>query len=416
MNSLASFIGLRFSRSRRTSGFVSFSTISSMIGIAVGVMALTIGLSAMNGFEHELEDRVLSVVPQVEVTTRSGYLAGYDDYGDMLLENPRITACAPFVKVNALLQRKSSFKSIQIKGIDPARETSVVGIDRYITPGALDTLNEKGNLIIGNSIAEKYGISVGDTVSFMVAPRGSFSDGKIAAATNHSFTVTGLFRMSGQLDSLTAFINIEDAAEILKLPEDSVEGLSVRTTDFLNSQQIVLSQARTYPKPVLVGSWMYTQGHLYRDIQMVRLIVYISLFIVIAVACFNIVSSLMMALNDKRSSIAILMTMGATRCLIARIFIVMGMINGALGVVSGLALGFIISSNLKEIFRFVEDLTGKTLLSRDLHFIDFIPSEIHGADFAVAGAGALFICLLATLYPAYKAGRTLPALELSRGK
>lgn len=416
MSSLAFFIGLRFSRSRRTSGFVSFSTISSMIGIAVGVMALTIGLSAMNGFEHELEDRVLSVVPQVEVTTQSGYLRNYESYMDMLKENPRIIAAAPFIRVNALLEKKNTFKSIQIKGIDPDRETSVVAIDRYITPGALDTLREKGNIIIGSSIAEKYGISVGDSVSFLVAPRGSFSDTKIAAAGHHLFKVTGLFKMSGQLDSLTAFTGIGDAAEILKFPEDAVEGLSVRTTDFLDSQHIVLSQARTYPVAVLVGSWMQTQGHLYRDIQMVRLIVYISLFIVIAVACFNIVSSLMMALNDKRSSIAILMTMGATRFLIARIFIVMGMINGALGVLSGLVLGFVISSNLGEIFHFIERVSGKTLLSRDLHFIDFIPSEIHGVDFFVAGAGALMICLIATLYPAYRAGRTMPAQELSRGK
>ncbi|MBQ8706709.1 MAG: lipoprotein-releasing ABC transporter permease subunit [Succinivibrionaceae bacterium] len=415
MRSLAFLIGLRFSRSRRASSFVSFSTVSSVIGIAVGVMALTIGLSAMNGFERELEERVLSVVPQVEVTTRYGFFNSWQKYGEFLKEQPAIRAVAPFVTVNALLERGKSFKAVRLKGIVPEDELHVVSVDRFITPGALETLSERGNVILGASIADRYGIGIGDRVSFLVSPRDAGHE-KIAAARSRSFRVTGIFRMSGQLDALTGFVSLEDAREIAGLEEGQVEGISVRTESFLDASDIVLAKARQGERSVLVTSWKATQGHLYRDIQMVRLIVYIALFLVIAVACFNIVSGLMMSLNDKRQSVAILMTMGARKSLAAAIFVVMGMINGFIGVGAGLTFGFLVSWKLGEIFRFFEDLAGRRMFNTELHFIDFVPSEIHGADFVVAGCGALLICFFATIYPAYKAGRTMPAVELSRGK
>ncbi len=417
MNNLAWQIGLRFGRSRRNSSFVSFSTISSMIGIAVGVMALTIGLSAMNGFEHELEDRILSVVPQTEVNSYYQYMDDYEDYRQFLLEDQHILAAAPFIKVSALLEKKDSFKALQLRGIDPKLEVAVVPVDRYITQGSLDSLdNTRGNIILGSSIAAKNNIQVGDKVTFLLPQSDESSSGGIRSTTHHTFVVTGLFHMSGQLDSLTSFISLADASALAGLPEGAAQGISARTDDFLRSQQLVLNRARMSQTPVLVNSWMYTQGHLYRDIQMVRLIIYISLFVVIAVACFNIVSSLMMALNDKRSAIAILMTMGAKRNLVARIFIVMGMINGVMGVFSGLLLGYVISANLSDIFKFFEQITGRQLFNSDLHFIDFVPSQVQTVDFVVAGVGALLICFIATLYPAYKAGKTMPAQELSRGR
>ncbi len=413
---LAWLIGRRFSRSRRSSGFVSFATVSSMIGIAVGVLALTVGLSAMNGFERELEQRILSVIPQTEVMARDGFFPDPAAYAAALKESPRILAAAPFVRVNALLERKGTFKSLQLKGIDPDQETAVVAVDRFMTPGSMEALRKGGAVVLGSSLAERHGLKIGDRVSFITARAGDGEGGRIAPADHVTFTLAGLFTVSGQLDSMTAYISIADAARAAGLPEGSAEGISALTDNFLDAQQIVLSRARELQEPVLVGSWMSTQGHLYRDIQMVRLVVYISLFAVIGVACFNIVSSLMTSLNERRSSIAILMTMGARRGLISRIFIVMGMMNGFLGVACGLGAGLLISLNLGEIFSFLEDLTGHHVLSRDLHFIDFIPSEIHWTDFAAAGGGALLICLLATLYPAWRAGRTMPATELNRGR
>lgn len=409
------FIGSRFGKSNKRSGFVSFITISSMIGIAIGVIALTVGLSAMNGFEKELEARVLSVIPHGDVHASYGYLENYQEYGDLMVEDPNILAYAPYVNVNALLDRKNEFKAMVLKGILPKQETKVVSIERFIDEGALDTLKpQSNNIIIGSTIAEKFNIKKGDQINFMISVNTNSTN--LSAPKVYSFTVSGFFHMSGQLDGLVSYIHMADAQKILNIGENQVEGISFKTSNFLNSNQIIVSQARKIHRMVYVGSWMQTQGHLYSDIQLVRLVMYISLFIVICVACFNIVSSLMMILNDKRSSIAILMSMGARNKLIRKIFVTIGLMNGAIGVACGLVLGLILSLNLNAVFSVVEKILGRSILDKELYFIDFIPSEVHAMDFVIVGLVALIICYLSTLYPAFKTAKILPAVELSKGR
>lgn len=413
--SLPFFIGSRFGKSRKKSGFVSFITLSSIIGIAIGVIALTVGLSAMNGFERELEERVLSVIPHGDVHTAYGRMNDYRSYGERMTEDPHILAYAPYVNVNALLDRKNEFKAMLIKGIVPEMETKVVSVGKFVADNALDTLVPgSGNIIIGSSIAEKYQIKKGDELHFMVSVNASAR--KLSAPKVFTFKVSGFFHMSGQLDGMVSYIHMADAQKIFNLSDDQVDGISFKTDNFLASNQIIVKKAKELRQMVYVGSWMQTQGHLYSDIQLVRLVIYISLFIVICVACFNIVSSLMMILNDKKSSIAILVSMGARNKLIRHIFVTIGFINGSIGVAIGLAAGFILSWNLNAVFALIEKIMGRTILDKDLYFIDFIPSEVHLIDFLIVGAGALFICFISTLYPAFRTSGILPAVELSKGK
>ena len=413
--SLPFFIGSRFGKSKKKSGFVSFITLSSIIGIAIGVIALTVGLSAMNGFERELEDRVLSVIPHGDVHTAYGRIKDYQTYGKKMIEDPHIVAYAPYVNVNALLDRRNEFKAMLIKGIVPKMENMVVGVEKFVADNALDTLVPgMNNIIIGSTIAERYQIKKGDELHFMVSVNATAQ--KLSAPKIFTFKVSGFFHMSGQLDGLVSYIHMADAQKIFNLADDEVDGISLKTDNFLNSNQIIVRKAKELRQMVYVGSWMQTQGHLYSDIQLVRLVIYISLFIVICVACFNIVSSLMMILNDKKSSIAILMSMGAKNKLIRYIFVTIGFLNGSIGVALGIVIGFIISWNLNSVFNLIEKIMGRTILNKELYFIDFIPSEIHLLDFVIVGAGALLICFISTLYPAFRTSKILPAVELSKGK
>ena len=391
---LSLMIGSRFGSSKKKTGFVSFITLSSIIGIAIGVIALTVGLSAMNGFERELEDRVLSVIPHGDIHGAYGSLKDYRSYGEKMTADPHILSYAPYVNVNA---------------------RTVVAVDRFIENDALSSLVPGGNnIIIGTTIAEKFDIKKGDRLNFMVSVNSTAQ--KLSTPKSISFTVSGFFHMSGQLDGLVSYIHMADAQKIMNMEDDEVDGICLKTDDFLQSNQIIIQRAKQARIMAYVGSWMQTQGHLYSDIQLVRLVIYISLFIVICVACFNIVSSLMMILNDKRSSIAILMSMGARNSLIRRIFVSIGLINGSIGIAAGLGIGFLLSWKLNEVFTLLEKITGRTLLDKELYFIDFIPSEIHLTDFAVVGAGALLICFASTIYPAFKTSGILPAVELSKGR
>lgn len=413
---LAIRTGVRFARSRRRSGFVSFITASSIIGIAIGVMSLIVGLSAMNGFERELQNRVLSVIPQAVVNGAEGKFSDYKAYANELSKNEHILGVAPFIQINALLERKNSFKAFMVKGVDPIYEKNVVDVDKYIDDNKLETLTPgSNNIIIGNTIAKEYGISIGDKIILAVNSQSESSG--IGQMVYHPFIVSGILKTSGQLDAVFAYINLDDARSIAGMPSDTVTGLGVKTDDFLNAFSILYAEAKRINRGyIYLSDWRDLNGHLYDDIQLIRLVIYIAIFIVICVASFNIVSGLMMSLNDKRSSVAILISMGATRSFIRKVFTTMGMLNGLIGIVSGLILGFLISANLSSIFTFFEDLFGVKLLNKDLYFIDFIPSELHLLDFIVVPIGALLISYLSTLYPSYKAGKILPAIELTRGK
>ncbi|MFQ2193006.1 lipoprotein-releasing ABC transporter permease subunit LolE [Aeromonas jandaei] len=404
------FLGLRYSRSRRRNGFIAFISASSLIGIALGVMALILGLSAMNGFERELKDRVLSVVPQGELDAVERPLPDWPRLRDYLLAQPGVEAAAPVIRLNGLLEHGSALKGVQLRAVLPDLEANLSDAGKYMTGRGLRELQpgERG-VILGKTIADKLGVKVGDTLALLL-PQGGDQTG-IKNPRRETLTVVGLLEIGGQLDGLLGFMHLTDAQAITGMGSD-VEGFSLRVSDVLKAQSITVAAAQRFPHHVYIRSWMNSQGYLYQDIQMVRTVMYVVMLMVVAVACFNIVSTLVMAVNEKRSEIAILKTMGASPGQIRLTFVIQGMVNGVAGALLGALLGGLLSSKLTQILSVVEKLIGHRFLNPDIYFIDFLPTELHMQDLLIVTGAAILMSLVATLYPAWRASGLVPSREL----
>ncbi|WP_429187900.1 lipoprotein-releasing ABC transporter permease subunit LolE [Aeromonas veronii] len=404
------FLGLRYSRSHRRNGFIAFISASSLIGIALGVMALILGLSAMNGFERELKDRVLSVVPQGELDAVERPLPDWPRLRDYLLAQPGVEAAAPVIRLNGLLEHGSALKGVQLRAVLPELEANLSDAGKYMTGRGLRELQpgERG-VILGKTIADKLGVKVGDTLGLLL-PQGGDQTG-IKNPRREALTVVGLLEIGGQLDGLLGFMHLADAQAITGMGSD-VEGFSLRVSDVLKAQSITVAAAQQFPHHVYIRSWMNSQGYLYQDIQMVRTVMYVVMLMVVAVACFNIVSTLVMAVNEKRSEIAILKTMGASPGQIRLTFVIQGMVNGVAGALLGALLGGLLSSKLTQILSVVEKLIGHRFLNPDIYFIDFLPTELHMQDLLIVTGAAILMSLVATLYPAWRASGLVPSREL----
>lgn len=404
------FLGLRYSRSRRRNGFIAFISASSLIGIALGVMALILGLSAMNGFERELKDRVLSVVPQGELDAVERPLPDWPRLRDYLLAQPGVAAAAPVIRLNGLLEHGSALKGVQLRAVLPDLEANLSDAGKYMTGRGLRELQPgEHGVILGKIIADKLGVKVGDTIGLLL-PQGGDQAG-IKNPRRESLKVVGLLEIGGQLDGLLGFMHLADAQAITGMGSD-VEGFSLRVDDVLKAQSITVAAAQKFPHYVYIRSWMNSQGYLYQDIQMVRTVMYVVMLMVVAVACFNIVSTLVMAVNEKRSEIAILKTMGASPGQIRLTFVIQGMVNGVAGALLGALLGGLLSSKLTQILSFIEGVIGHRFLNPDIYFIDFLPTELHLQDLLIVTGAAILMSLLATLYPAWRASGLVPSREL----
>ncbi|MGL5504016.1 MAG: lipoprotein-releasing ABC transporter permease subunit LolE, partial [Aeromonas veronii] len=391
-------------------GFIAFISASSLIGIALGVMALILGLSAMNGFERELKDRVLSVVPQGELDAVERPLPDWPRLRDYLLAQPGVEAAAPVIRLNGLLEHGSALKGVQLRAVLPDLEANLSDAGKYMTGRGLRELQpgERG-VILGKTIADKLGVKVGDSVALLL-PQGGDQAG-IKNPRREALTVVGLLEIGGQLDGLLGFMHLADAQAITGMGSD-VEGFSLRVSDVLKAQSITVAAAQQFPHHVYIRSWMNSQGYLYQDIQMVRTVMYVVMLMVVAVACFNIVSTLVMAVNEKRSEIAILKTMGASPGQIRLTFVIQGMVNGVAGALLGALLGGLLSSKLTQILSVVEKLIGHRFLNPDIYFIDFLPTELHMQDLLIVTGAAILMSLVATLYPAWRASGLVPSREL----
>ncbi|WP_447833235.1 lipoprotein-releasing ABC transporter permease subunit LolE [Aeromonas veronii] len=404
------FLGLRYSRSRRRNGFIAFISASSLIGIALGVMALILGLSAMNGFERELKDRVLSVVPQGELDAVERPLPDWPRLRDYLLAQPGVEAAAPVIRLNGLLEHGSALKGVQLRAVLPDLEANLSDAGKYMTGRGLRELQPgEHGVILGKTIADKLGVKVGDSVALLL-PQGGDQAG-IKNPRREALIVVGLLEIGGQLDGLLGFMHLADAQGITGMGSD-VEGFSLRVSDVLNAQNITIAAAQQFPHHVYIRSWMNSQGYLYQDIQMVRTVMYVVMLMVVAVACFNIVSTLVMAVNEKRSEIAILKTMGASPGQIRLTFVIQGMVNGVAGALLGALLGGLLSSKLTQILGVIEKLIGHRFLNPDIYFIDFLPTELHMQDLLIVTGAAILMSLVATLYPAWRASGLVPSREL----
>ncbi|PST95016.1 lipoprotein-releasing ABC transporter permease subunit LolE [Photobacterium sp. NCIMB 13483] len=408
---LSLYIGSRFNRSKKRNRMVSFISLSSMLGIAVGVAVIIIGLSAMNGFERELQTRVLSVIPQGELQAVQPPLNNWKPLLKQVERHPHITAAAPYVEFTALLERGTKLKAVAVRGIDPKEQLKVSELPRYVKDNAWSRFSAgKREVILGQGVATKLQLKVGDWITAMIP--NTDPQMKLRAPKRIRLQVVGLLALGGQIDHSLAIVPLQDAQQYLDMGQ-GVSGIEMNVDNVLNAQQIVKEVGDTLPVYVYLKSWTQKYGYLYRDIQMVRTIMYLVMVLVIGVACFNIVSTLMMAVKDRAADIAILRTMGASDRLIKSIFVWHGVLSGVLGSIIGSLFGSLIAINLTHIVRVIEKIIGHRFLSGDIYFVDFLPTQLAWQDVAIVTATAIVLSLIATWYPATRASRLQPARVLS---
>ncbi|MGR6832284.1 lipoprotein-releasing ABC transporter permease subunit LolE [Aliivibrio wodanis] len=408
---LSLFIGGRFARAKQRNKMVSFISISSTLGIAIGVAVIIIGLSAMNGFERELQNRVLSVIPHAEL---EGVKTPVSDWQTMMIQakkHPKVTGAAPYVRFTALLERGSKLKAVEVRGVEPLLEGAVSKLPEYIDHDAWKAFEaNKQSVILGKGVADTLNVNVGDWITAMIPDENASK--QLRSPKRQRLQVVGLLSLGGQVDHGLAIVPLKDAQQYINLG-DSVTGVSLQVNDVLNAQEIVREVGGTLTEYVYLRSWVQKYGYLYRDIQLVRSIMYLVMVLVIGVACFNIVSTLMMAVKDRSGDIAILRTMGANDGLIKRIFVCQGIFSGVIGSLAGSALGSFVALNLTPMIKGLESLIGHQFLSGDIYFVDFLPSELVWSDVAIVTATAIFLSAIATWYPARKASQLHPAAVLS---
>ncbi|MDI7491986.1 lipoprotein-releasing ABC transporter permease subunit LolE [Cronobacter dublinensis] len=410
-SALSLLIGLRFSRGRRRSGMVSLISVISTVGIALGVAVLIVGLSAMNGFERELNNRILAVVPHGEIEPVDQPWRGWQQAVTRIEKVDGIVAAAPYVNFTGLVESGANLRAIQVKGVDPAQEQRLSALPRYVQNNAWQSFQAgKQQIIIGKGVADALKVKQGDWLSIMIP--NSDDDHKLLQPKRVRLQVAGILQLSGQLDHSFAMVPLADAQGYLNL-DDSVTGIALKVKDVFNANQLVRDAGQVTDAYVYIKSWINTYGYMYRDIQMIRAIMYLAMVLVIGVACFNIVSTLVMAVKDKSSDIAVLRTLGAKDGLIRAIFVWYGLLAGLLGSVSGVVVGVLASWQLTAIIHVIEKLIGHHFLSGDIYFIDFLPSELHALDVVYVLVTALVLSLLASWYPARRASRIDPARVLS---
>ncbi|MEZ8100024.1 lipoprotein-releasing ABC transporter permease subunit LolE [Vibrio bivalvicida] len=410
-SSLSLFIGGRFSRAKQRNKMVSFISMSSTIGIAVGVAVIIIGLSAMNGFERELKNRVLSVISHGEFEGVRGPLLDWEQVVLQAEKHPKIEAAAPYVKFTALAEKGAQLKALEVRGVDPALESKVSNLSEFIDPAVWKAFNAgQQQVILGKGIADLLKVNKGDFLTLMIPTSGATT--KVQAPKRVRVKVAGLLTLNGQIDHNLALIPLQDAQSYAKMDE-GVSGVAVRVTDVLNATQIIREAGNTLEVYVYLRSWQQKYGFLYRDIQLVRTIMYLVMVLVIGVASFNIVSTLMMAVKDRAAEIAILRTMGATDGLVKRIFVWQGVFSGVFGSVAGSVFGVLVALNLTPMIKALENFIGHKFLSGDIYFVDFLPSQVNPNDVILVSLTAIVLSLLATWYPASRASKLNPAAVLS---
>ncbi|WP_413734213.1 lipoprotein-releasing ABC transporter permease subunit LolE [Sodalis sp. RH21] len=408
---LALQIALRFSRGRRRGGMVSLISIISTFGIALGVAVLIIGLSAMNGFERELNNRILAVVPHGEIEPVNPPFKDWQGVLARVEKVPGIVAAAPYVNFTGLVERGVKLKAIQVKGVDPAQESRLSALPGYVQNNAWKDFSAgKQQIIIGKGVADTLDVKQGDWLTVMIP--NSDPEMKLLEPKRIRLQVSGILALSGQLDHSFAMVPLTDAQQYLDKGQD-ISGIALKMSDPFAANKLVRDAGEVTQSYVYIRSWIGTYGYMYRDIQMIRAIMYLAMVLVIGVACFNIVSTLVMAVKDKSTDIAILRTLGAKDRLTRAIFIWYGLLAGLTGSVSGVVVGVLAALNLTSLVKGIERLLGHTLLSGDIYPIDFLPTELHWLDVASVLGTALLLSLLASWYPARRASRIDPARVLS---
>lgn len=383
-----------------------------MIGLALGVVVMIVVLSVMNGFDHEMRTRVLGMVPHATIEAGEP-IADWKGLADKVKRNPQVVAVAPFTQMQGLLTNNGNVQKVLLNGIDPAQERKVSIIDNFMKQGKLDDLAPGSfGIVIGDKAATKLGVGVGDKVTFVapevtVTPAGMFPRMK-------RFTVVGVFHVgAGELDGYLGVTNLDDLGRLHRWKPDQVQGLRLKFADLFEAPRTSYQIAQTLGEHNYYSrDWTRTHGNLYQAIRMEKAMIGLLLLLIVAVAAFNIISTLVMVVNDKKGDIAILRTLGATPGQIMAIFMVQGTVIGVVGTFIGAVVGILAALNVSAAISALEGLIGHKFLNADVYFIDYLPSQLMAEDVLMVCGAALILSFLATLYPAWRAARTQPAEAL----
>lgn len=407
---LSIFIGLRYTAAKRSNHFISFISLASMLGLMLGVAALIVVLSVMNGFDRELKQRILGMVPHASILGYGKPIENWPELIQQIESRDDVISAAPFIQAQGMLTSRGVVRGALINGIDPVMEKQVSILGQHITQGSLDALNEqKFGIVLGDLLARYLGARVGDKVT-LVMPEASVSVAGVVPRLKR-FTVVGVFEVGAELDANLAYINLKDAAKIKRISE-GVEGIRLTFDDLFSAPQKSRDIANTLEGYYRASDWTRTHGNLFQAIQLEKKMIGLLLFLIVLVAAFNIVSTLVMVVTDKKGDVAILRTLGATPGRIMRIFMVQGTVIGVMGTVLGTLLGVSLALTISDIIAWVENVFNIQFLNADVYFISYLPSELHWPDVAVITGTALVISFLATIYPAWRASKTHPAEAL----
>ncbi|WP_040556721.1 lipoprotein-releasing ABC transporter permease subunit [Reinekea blandensis] len=406
LHSLPFYIGLRYLRAKRRNHFISFISGVSMIGLTLGVMVLIIVLSVMNGFDREMRNRILGMVPHAEIYL-PGEMRNAEEVRQAALEHPLVVGASPYIKTQGMAISNDRTQGALLTGVDPDTLGSVSILPDHMVAGSLEALEQSSfGVIIGQSLARILNVSVGDKFRVMV-PELSVNIAGIQPRFKR-FTVVGIFKVGAELDASLVVTHIDDLAKLM-MYGDAVDGVQLKTADLFKATQIALEVGRSLPQVYYVSDWTRTQGNLFQAIQLEKRLVGLLLFMIIAVAAFNIVSSLVMLVTDKQGEIAVLRTLGATSRQILGVFMVQGTAIGIIGISIGVMLGVIGAWTVADILAWFESTFGIQFLNENVYFISYIPSELKWGDVGLIASATFVLSVLSTIYPAWKASRISPA-------
>ena len=406
------FIGTRYTRAKRRNHFVSFISLTSIIGLALGVIVMIVVLSVMNGFDHEMRTRVLGMVPHA--TIESGEpISDWQGLAAKVKQNPQVTAVAPFTQMQGLLTNNGKVSKVLLNAIDPALERQVSIIDKFMLQGKLDDLAPGSfGIVIGDKAAAKLGAAIGDKLTFVapevtVTPAGMFPRMK-------RFTVVGIFHVgAGEIDGYLGVTNLQDLAKLHRWKPDQVQGIRLKFDDLFQAPRTAWTIAQQLGEDHFYArDWTRTHGNLYQAIRMEKAMIGLLLLLIVAVAAFNIISTLVMVVNDKKGDIAILRTLGATPRSIMAIFMVQGTVIGIVGTLIGGVLGVIAALNVSALVGWLERVSGQHIFSSDVYFVSNLPSELQRGDVVLICSAGFILSFLATVYPAWRAAKIEPAQAL----
>jgi lipoprotein-releasing system permease protein len=403
------FIGLRYTRAKRRNHFISFISLVSILGIAVGVTALITVISVMNGFDKELKDRILGMVAHATVEGVDESVREWPQALKRVEGNPHVLGAAPYVEREAMLQGERVSGSI-VRGVLPEFEPRVSEIDRKMVQGRLDELQPgKFNIILGSELAMKLGVGVGDFAT-VITPEVSTSPVGVQPRFKR-FKVSGIFEVGMQeYDGALAVVAMKDAETLYRL--DGPSGIRLRLDDMFLAYSVARDLSGQLGQAYRVSDWMQGHSNFFKAIAMEKKVMFLILSLIVAVAAFNLVSTLVMLVTDKQADIAILRTLGQTPRSIMGVFMVQGILVGTLGIVLGVGFGVMLSLNLSAIVHWIERTFGVTFLSADVYYISELPSDLQWSDVGWITATAFLFCVFATLYPAWRAARIQPAAAL----